>query len=51
MSYMNIFLDIGAAMSACKFIWNNPTAYSTVVLYLTRFHFMKEHFQVSCLLA
>ena len=26
MPYVNILLDIGAAINAFKFIWNNPTA-------------------------
>ena len=48
MPYVNIFLDVGAAMNAYKFIWNNPRAYSTIVLHLGSFHFMKENFLVTC---
>ena len=49
MPYVNIFLDIGAAINAYKFIWNSLTAHSNVVLHLGSFHFMKEKFQVNCL--
>ena len=47
MPYLNIFLETRAAINAYKFIWNNQTACSTIVLYLGSFYFMKENFQVA----
>lgn len=46
MLYMNITLDVGAAMSAYKFIWNYPDSYRDVIIHLGDFHFMMENFQV-----
>ena len=41
MLYTNTTLDVGAAMSSYKFIWNYPDNYRDVVI-----HFVKENFQV-----
>ena len=46
MPYVNITLDVGAAMNAFKFIWSNPERFENVVIHLGDFHFMKENFQV-----
>ena len=46
MPYVNITLDIGAAMNAYKVIWNNPDIFGNVVIHPGDFHFMKENFQV-----
>ena len=50
MPYVNITLDVGAAMNAFKFIWNGTEKYSDVIIHLGSFHFIKENFQVSYLL-
>ena len=47
MRYVNITLDIGAAINAFKFIWNDPVRYNDVMIHLGDFHFIKENFQVS----
>ena len=47
MPYTNITLDIGAAINAFKFVWNDIDAYSDIVIHLGSFHFIKENFQVS----
>ena len=46
MPYVNITLDIGAAMNVYKLIWNFPDKFNNVVIHLGDFHFMKENFQV-----
>jgi hypothetical protein len=46
MAYVNITLDVGAAMNAFKFMWNYKDKYDNVVIHLGDFHFMKEIFQV-----
>ena len=48
MPFVNITLDVGAAMNAFKFVWSNPIRFKNVVIYLGDFHFIKENFQVSC---
>ena len=47
MPYVNITLDVGAAMNACILIWNQPELFSNIVIHLGSFHFLKENFQVS----
>ena len=47
MPYVNITLDIGAAVNAYKVIWNNVEKYGNVVIHPEDFHFMKENFQVN----
>ena len=47
MPYVNITLDVGAAINADKFLWSNQTRFENIVIHLGDFHFMKENFQVS----
>ena len=49
MPYVNITLDVGAAMNAYKILWSNMEDFSNVVIHLGDFHFMNENFQVSIL--
>ena len=44
--YLNVTLDVGAAMNAYKFIWNYHDQYKNVCIHLGMFHFMKENFKV-----
>jgi hypothetical protein len=44
MPYVNVCLDLGAAMNAYKFIWNFPLKFNDVVIHLGDFHFIKENF-------
>ena len=46
MPYVNITLDVGAAMNAYSVIWNAPELYDRIVIHLGGFHFLKENFQV-----
>ena len=46
MPYVNVFLDVGAAMNAYKLVWNCPDKFSNVLVHLGGFHFMKEIFNV-----
>lgn len=46
MPYVNITLDVGAAINAYKFLWSNQQLFSNVMIHLGDFHFMKENFQV-----
>ncbi|CAB3980566.1 Hypothetical predicted protein [Paramuricea clavata] len=46
MPYVNVCLDLGAAMNAYKFIWNFPLKFKNVVIHLGDFHFIKENFGV-----
>ena len=50
MPYVNITLDVGAAINAYKFLWSNQDSLGNVVIHLGDFHFMKENFQVSMIL-
>ena len=47
MPFVNITLDVGAAINAYKLLWNKQDRFSNVVIHLGDFHFMKENFQVS----
>ena len=47
MAYVNITLDVGAAINAFKMVWNHPEVFKNVVIHLGGFHFLKENFQVS----
>ena len=50
MPYVNITLDVGAAINAFKLIWNYEEDFKNIVIHLGDFHFMKENFKVrSCL--
>lgn len=44
MPYVNVTLDVGAAMNAFKLIWNYQ---SRLVVHLGDFHFIKENFGVT----
>ena len=46
MPYVNITLDLGAVMPAYQVVWNYPNIFSTVIIHLGDFHFMKEAFTV-----
>lgn len=46
MPYVNVTLDVGAAMNAFKTVWNHPDIYQDVIIHLGGFHFLKENFQV-----
>ena len=50
MSYVNITLDVGAAINAYKYLWNNDGIFNTAVNHLGNFHFMKENFKVNLFL-
>ena len=47
MPYVNITLDVGAAVNAFKFIWNDTDTYGDIFIHLGDFHFIKENFQVN----
>lgn len=44
--YVNVTLDVGAAINAYKIVRSHPEAYKNVFIHLDCFHFMKENFQV-----
>ena len=46
MKYVNITLDIGAAMNAYKFLWGKLEKFSNVVIYIGDFQYLKEDFKV-----
>ena len=46
MPYMNVILDIGAAMNAYKMIWNYPHKFANCVVHPGDFHAMKENYCV-----
>lgn len=50
MPYVNITLDVGAAINAFKFQWSNWDEYKHIFIHLGTFHFMKENFQVDIFL-
>ena len=45
MFYVNITLDMGAAINALKVLWNWKEKFKNVVIHLSDFHFMKENFR------
>ena len=47
MPYVNVTLDVGAAINAYKTIWSLPNQYHNIMIHLGSFHFLKENFQVS----
>ena len=47
MLYVNITLDVGAAINAYKTMWSQPEMFRNIVIHLGDFHFMKENFLVS----
>ena len=46
MPYINITLDVGAAINAYKTIWSHKEEYKNIIIHLGCFHFLKENFQV-----
>ena len=46
MTYIHITLDVGAAIKAFHVIWNNPVAWSDIVIQLGDFHAMMAYFGV-----
>ena len=46
MPYVNVTMDVRAAMNAYKVLWNFPMKFKNVMLHLGDFHFMKENFTV-----
>ena len=46
MPSVNISLDVGAAMSAFKLLWNYPEKFGNVIIHLGDFHFIKENFSL-----
>ena len=46
MPYVNVTLDVGAAMNAYKVTWNFQEQFKNVLIHLGDFHFMKENFGV-----
>lgn len=50
MPYVNITLDVGAAMNAYLVTWNAPEMFNKIIIHLGSFHFLKENFQVTIFL-
>lgn len=46
MPYVNVSLDVGAAINAFKCVWNFPDKFNNVPIHLGDFHFIKENFGV-----
>ena len=54
MKYVNVTLDVGAAVNAYKTVWHYPRKFNNIIIHLSfhfisfhfYFHFMKENFQV-----
>ena len=46
MPYVNITLDIGAAMNCFKLIWNYQNYFNNIVIHPGDFHFSKENFLI-----
>ena len=46
MEYVNITLDIGAAINAYKILWSHPDIFANIVIHPGDFHFLKENFKV-----
>ena len=47
MPYVNITLDVGAAMSAFKLLWNYPEKFGSIIIHLGGFHSIKENFSLT----
>ena len=45
MPFANAALDVGAAINACKVIWNYPQRFANFLLKLGDFDFMKENYK------
>ena len=46
MEYVNITLDIGAAINAYKIQWSHPDIFANKVSHPGDFHFLKHNFKV-----
>ena len=46
MPYVNVTMDVGAAMTAYKVLWNFPNQFKNVMLHLGDFHFINKNFAV-----
>ena len=46
MSYVNITLDVSAAMNAERMLWKYPATFKSVLINLGDFHFIKANFSV-----
>ena len=44
MPYVNITLNLGAAVPAYKVVWNYPNILKNVIIHLGDFHIVKEAF-------
>ena len=44
--YVNVTLDVEAAMNAYKLCWNYPVRFKNVLIHLRDFHFLKKNFSV-----
>ena len=44
--YVNVVMDMCAAINANKIIWNFPEKFGNIVIHPGNFHLMKENFQV-----
>ena len=44
MPYVNITLDVGAAINAYKVLWNFPSKFKNTFIHLGDFHYIKETF-------
>ena len=44
MPYVNVYLDVGAVMKACKLVWTHPQKFLYVFIQIGDFHFIKENF-------
>ena len=47
MPYVNITLDMGAAINAFKVLWNRKEEFKRAVIHLGDFHFLKKNFQAN----
>ena len=50
MPYVNVTLDVGAAINAFKLLWKYSQQFSNVIIHLGDFHTMKENFKIMGLL-
>ena len=48
--YVNVTLDLGAAMNAYKLLWNYLNLFTNIFIHLGDFHFMKESFSITGML-
>ena len=46
MPYVNVYLDVEAAINAYKLVWSHPQKFDNIFIHLGDFHFIKENFGV-----